>query len=324
MILNQFKQTDITIPFVESGRNLPYIANQFDMFRASSSTQRYFFYDVEEGDINPENLIDKDLIFKPILFEQDTVSASTNITQQMINDTPIDVAQVAKESNVPRLLRKMQNETLGKGNANGSNGHMQSIFEYNNYVNKIADIKTFTDVIEMYDDFIKQPENLIGAICIVKSAKFISTLVDVAGQPIFKAGKSIDGAIGTIFGDIPVLQHDLNGKADMVLMKGKAYAYSVDERDMYSDLIDGDSPTALGGYKCIYSEMGAAGMVVNPYAIKILNPKVVQASVEAQSVEIEPKEVLEDAVDNVEEIKETPKVQVAKPKTTSNRKVKGE
>lgn len=80
----------------------------------------------------------------------------------------------------------------------------------------------------------------------------------------------------------------------MVLMKGKAYAYSVDERDMYSNLIDGDTPTALGAYKCVYSEMGAAGMVVNPYAIKILNPKVVQASVEAQSVEIEPKEILED------------------------------
>ncbi|OSM14680.1 hypothetical protein BTH38_04595 [Bacillus toyonensis] len=323
MILNQFKQTDITIPFVESAKNFPYITNQFDMFRASSSTRRYFFYDVEEGDINPEGLIDKDLVFKPILFEQETVSASIKISQKMINDTPIDVVQVAKENVIPRLLRKLQNESLGKGNADGSNGHMQSIFEYNNYVNKIADIKTFTDVIEMYDDFIKQPENLIGAICIVKSAKFVSTLVDVAGQPIFKAGKSIDGAIGTIFGDIPVLQHDLNGKADMVLMKGKSYAISIDDRDMFVNSITKDTPTSLGGYTRIFGEMGASGMVVNPYAIKILNPKLVQASVEAQSVEIEPKEVIEDTV---EEVKETSTAQVArsKPKTTRNRKVKGE
>ncbi|WP_242309937.1 phage major capsid protein [Bacillus cereus group sp. BfR-BA-01331] len=277
---------DVTISFMASSEHLPLIASKFDIFKHKGKTNRLFAMDDKEAEIDPDELISKDVEFESVTFDQKTVSTSIEITQLLLNNTPIDLKGIAQGKATRRILRTLQSQAFGKGNADGSVKQMQSIFEYNNYTNKIADIKTFTKVDEMFNDFANSSENLQGAIFVVDNALFATRLVhNVSNEALLKPTIANDGSIGTIYG-IPVFVQSMNGKGKMVLMNPKAYAVSVND-ELSAEINDGseDSDTARKGYTFVYSEIMASGMVANPHGIKILTDS---ATMSAQSIE-EPK-----------------------------------
>ncbi|MED3681824.1 phage major capsid protein [Bacillus thuringiensis] len=285
---------DVTISFMASSENSPLIASKFDMFKHVGKTDRLFAMDDKEADIEPDELISKDVEFESVTFDQKTVSTSVDITQLILNKTPIDLTNIAQGKATRRILRTLQSQAFGKGNADGSGNQMQSIFEYNNYTNKIADIKTYAKVDEMFNDFANSSENLQGAIFVVDNALFATKLLDEGKQTLLKSSDANDGSIGKIY-NIPVFVQPMNGKGKMVLMNPKAYAVSVNN-ELTAEVNDGseDSDTTLKGYTFVYAEIMASGMVANPHGIKILT----DLTMSAQSVE--------------------------KPKAKSSRKVKGE
>ncbi|MCU4898085.1 phage major capsid protein [Bacillus cereus] len=268
---------DVTISFMASSENYPLIASKFDIFKHVGKTNRLFAMDDKEAEIDPDELISKDVEFESVTFDQKTVSTSVEITQLILNNTPIDLKGIAQGKATRRILRTLQSQAFGKGNADGSGKQMQSIFEYNNYTNKIADIKTFSKVDEMFNDFANSSENLQGAIFVVDNALFATNLVDVGGQALLKPTNAHDGSIGTIYG-IPVFVQPMNGKGKMVLMNPKAYAVSVND-ELTAEINDGseDSTTALAGYNFVYTEIMASGMVANPHGIKILTDLTMSA-----------------------------------------------
>ncbi|MDM5038903.1 phage major capsid protein [Bacillus sp. OR-18] len=275
---------DVTISFVASSENLPLIASKFDIFKHVGKTDRLFATDDKEAEIDPDELISKDVEFESVTFDQKTVSTSVDITRLLLNDTPIDLTGIAKEKATRRILRTLQSQAFGKGNADGSGNQMQSIFEYNTYANRIADIKTYTKVDEMFNDFANSSENLQGAIFVVDNALFATRLLDEGKQTLLKPTSANDGSIGTIYG-IPVFVQPMNGKGKMVLMNPKAYAVSVNDK-LNADINDGseDTESALQGHIFAYAEIMASGMVANPHGIKILT----DLTMSAQSIE-EPK-----------------------------------
>ncbi|EPZ0458720.1 phage major capsid protein [Bacillus sp. CD3-5] len=277
-------KTDVTISFVASSENLPLIASKFDIFKHKGTTNRLFAVDDKEAEIEPDELISKDVEFESVTFDQKTVSTSIEITQLLLNNTPIDLTGIAQGKATRRILRTLQSQAFGKGNADGSGNQMQSIFEYNTYASRIADIKTFSKVDEMFNDFANSSENLQGAIFVVDNALFATNLVDVGGQALLKPTITNDGSIGTIYG-IPVFVQPMNGKGKMVLMNPKAYAVSVND-ELSAEINDGSEDTDVrrAGYTFIYAEIMASGMVANPHGIKILT----DLTMSAQSVE-EPK-----------------------------------
>ncbi|HHK5536341.1 TPA: phage major capsid protein [Bacillus mobilis] len=285
---------DVTISFMASSENTPLIASKFDIFKHKGKTNRLFAMDDKEAEIDPDELISKDVEFESVTFDQKTVSTSIEITQLLLNNTPIDLKGIAQNKVTRRILRTLQSQAFGKGNADGSGKKMQSIFEYNNYANKIADIKTFTKIDEMFNDFANSSENLQGAIFVVDNALFATNLVDVGGQALLKSTNANDGSIGTIH-SIPVFVQPMNGKGKMVLMNPKAYAVSVND-ELTANINDGSEDTDVrrAGYTFVYAEIMASGMVANPHGIKILT----DLTMSSQSVE--------------------------EPKATRSRKVKGE
>ncbi|WP_157775894.1 phage major capsid protein [Bacillus paranthracis] len=275
---------DVTISFMASSENLPLIASKFDIFKHVGKTNRLFAMDDKEADIESDTLISQDVEFESVTFDQKAVSTSVDITQLLLNNTPIDLTGIAQEKVTRRILRTLQSQAFGKGNADGSGKQMQSIFEYNTYANKIADIETFTKVDDMFNDFANSSENLQGAIFVVDNALFATNLVDVGGQTLLKPTNAHDGSIGTIYG-IPVFVQPMNGKGKMVLMNPKAYAVSVND-EFTARINDGseDSEVRRAGYTFVYAEIMASGMVANPHGIKILT----DLTMSAQSIE-EPK-----------------------------------
>ncbi|SDZ85645.1 phage major capsid protein [Bacillus nitratireducens] len=275
---------DVTISFMASSENSPLVASKFDIFKHTGKTNRLFAMDDKEADIEPDELISKDVEFESVTFDQKTVSTSVEVTQLVRNNTPIDLQGIAQGKATRRILRTLQSQAFGKGNADGSGKQMQSIFEYNNYANKIADIKTYTKVDEMFNDFANSSENLQGAIFVVDNALFATRLVDVSGETLLKPSDANDGSIGKIY-NIPVFVQQMNGKGKMVLMNPKAYAVSVND-DFIAEVNSGsgnveDTEVALAGYTFVYAELMASGMVANPHGIKILT----DLTMSAQSVE---------------------------------------
>ncbi|MGX5541509.1 phage major capsid protein [Bacillus wiedmannii] len=276
---------DVTISLVASSENLPLIASKFDIFKHTGKTDRLFAMDDKEAEIDPDELISKDVEFESVTFDQKTVSTSIEITQLLLNNTPIDLKGIAQGKATRRILRTLQSQAFGKGNADGSGKQMQSIFEYNTYANRIADIKTFSKVDEMFNDFANSSENLQGAIFVVDNALFATRLLDEGKQTLLKPTSANDGSIGTIYG-IPVFVQPMNGKGKMVLMNPKAYAVSVND-ELTAEINDGSEDTDVrrAGYTFVYAEIMASGMVANPHGIKILTDS---ATMSAQSIE-EPK-----------------------------------
>lgn len=275
---------DVTISFMASSENSPLIASKFDIFNHKGKTNRLFAMDDKEAEIDPDELISKDVEFESVTFDQKTVSTSIEITQLVQNDTPIDLKGIAQGKATRRILRTLQSQAFGKGNSDGSGKQMQSIFEYNTYANKIADIKTFTKVDEMFNDFANSSENLQGAIFVVDNALFATKLLDEGKQALLKPSDANDGSIGKIY-NIPVFVQPMNGKGKMVLMNPKAYAVSVND-ELTAEINDGsdDTEVALAGYTFVFAEIMASGMVANPHGIKILT----DLTMAAQSIE-EPK-----------------------------------
>lgn len=275
---------DVTISFMASSENLPLIASKFDIFKHVGKTNRLFAMDDKEAEIDPDELISKDVEFESVTFDQKTVSTSVEVTQLVRINTPIDLQGIAQGKATRRILRTLQSQAFGKGNTDGSGKQMQSIFEYNNYTDKIADIKTFTKIDEMFNDFANSSENLQGAIFVVDNALFATRLVDVSGETLLKPTIANDGSIGAIYG-IPVFVQPMNGKGKMVLMNPKAYAVSVND-ELTAEVNNGseDTEVALAGYTFVFAEVMASGMVANPHGIKILT----DLTMSAQSVE-EPK-----------------------------------
>lgn len=248
------------------------MASKFNIFESHGQKDFLFTYDDHEADIalDVSALPDKDLIFEKIHFKQKSVSAEVLISKKLINNTPLDVVEVAKNSLNPRFLRKIQAQAFGQGNVDGlGDEQFQDIFQYNSYVNKIEDIDTFTDFGAMYNDFVSKAENLNGAVLVVDNTSVARSLKDVSGNAVFKGQISADGTIGTVEG-IPVRVQNMNGKGLAVLMREDAYAVSVSQKSFELDTIVDDTELAKKSAISVYGSVMASGMVVNPSAIKIL------------------------------------------------------
>ena len=309
-------QTELYPSFIEATENLPYVANKFDIFKTGGTTNRLLFTDNQEAQIEPvaTELTTASLQIDNVYFEQKAVSAEIPVPQQLINLSAIDFVNAAKGKVAKRILRKLQSQAFGQGNADGSEEFMQDIFQYNDYAEKTGDIAEFTDVKAMYADFAKDAENLVGAYVVVNSPTFLMNLKDDSGALVFKPGLTADGAIGQLYG-MPVYVQNMNGKGDMVMMNANAYGVSIDD-ELAVEHLDGtqDSDLALKGAVVAYGEIMASGMVQNPLAIKVLKPAV--GAVSVGETEFVATSVKTDEVEN-------PTVEIA-PKKKSARKVKGE
>ncbi|MCU5578880.1 phage major capsid protein [Bacillus toyonensis] len=262
-----------TIDFVQNSKNIPLIASKFDIFEGDYLCKKPIIIDTAEAETaTPGTLNDfnAEMQLSYAAFEQKAISTSIDVTVQIANASSFDLVGEAKTRLPYRILRKMQSEAFGKGNANGDGDLFQSIPDYKNATKKVADlsIAEFTDVTEMFSDYATTNGSLNGAILVVDTlAKAIG--LNTGGQEIFKGVKGVDGIVGTVHG-VPVMVQSMNGKADMILMDPKAYGVAMKSTELEAfEVTEPSTETALKGFKFIECSTNADGKVLNPNGIKI-------------------------------------------------------
>lgn len=294
---SQIGEPTVKTDFVDSLQKSPLLANKFDIFEAPTESLKYYHSDKQEASVG-ENTVATDGLYRPIYFEQGSVSTLIEISQKQANYAPIDIVQTSENAVIPRTERAMLSHALGKGTADGN---IQSIFAYNTLplltkdteatdAAKIADIEDFTDIKTMFANFFNDTNNLTGATLYVHDALIAMDFVDGNGNPLLKTDNKADGTMGTIHG-ADVVAHKLEDaqgikQADAVLVRNMAYGYSVSKKTHNDQINEGDTQYSSQGTIGVYGDSLVSGRVVNPYGIKIYNATVGTASV-GESVEVE-------------------------------------
>ncbi|MED3986296.1 HK97 family phage prohead protease [Peribacillus simplex] len=247
----------------------------------------------EDTAIDP-TLAGLDPNFKEVNFIQARLTTANVVSNQLANDTGIDVKAYMTNIHAHRALTGIEQNMFELGTADGVTGfqnillHNQALA--NNKIENIAEVigadTTTVTHDELFDAFIKfaeYPDNLLGAVIVVEDLKKFAAIKDADGKSILELKGKQDGTAGTAFG-MPVLKTPkfvAGTKSFAVFMNpGRAYgaklgngANGVSKDPAVADqtrVIAGDTTQALRGSEVLLSELYGAGKVINPRAIVIV------------------------------------------------------
>ena len=253
-----------------------FTADTFTKFLVDLDNQPAFIY--AEG----ESATTNDPTLAEISLDQKRMATAIEISRNALLYSAVPFEKQVLQILANRVLLGIEYQMFNMGNKDGTGKALQGIFVYNNYANRIEDIKTITgagvgvlaykDLLEAYVKFAEQPENLNGAVWVVEDISKISGLKDDAQRSILTFDNLPAGAIGRVFG-IPVYKTKAFNpvqKVGAVLINPKrAYAVSISKKHEVQK-IEGDTIQELKGASVFLGEVYLDGKVVNPRAITIV------------------------------------------------------
>ena len=213
-----------------------------------------------------KNLIEGALALQEVTLKQKRVGASIHLTNQLINDSAINIVDYISSLLARRVIKAVEKSMLTGNKDEEFRGIIHDKDIPNITVSTSINNITYDTLLEMYNSV--HPDYLVGAVFIVEKSAFskISQLKDAAGHFYMQNGIVNGRPTRTLFGAEVFVTDSLPNTAPIVFGNiEQGYALMIKQAQGIR-LIE-DSQTALQGTKFFLYDMYADGAVYNPQAL---------------------------------------------------------
>lgn len=256
-------------PVFEQARKYPSINGTLKIAKENTDDQAGFVGENEE-------IPSIALKFKHVTLTQKRVGAAVTLTQQLLNDSAMDLLSYSADLLARRTARAVEKSIFkGLGQEKGFVGILSSEVTDAEDLNKVK-ISANVTVDELADiTGSLNPAYLDGAAFYMSREVFngIRKLKDGTGDFLLQNG-TVNGVIGSTILGFPVYVSDVLEKKDGIIFGNIGAAYGIMVKQGFSlKHVNGDTQQTLNGTQLLAFDGYMDGNVINPEAITLANTK---------------------------------------------------
>lgn len=256
-------------PVFEQARKYPSINGTLKIAKENTDDQAGFVGENEE-------LPSVALKFKHVTLTQKRVGAAVTLTQQLLNDSAMDLLSYSADLLARRTARAVEKSIFkGLGQERGFVGILSNEVTDSEDLNKVK-ISANVTVDELADiTGSLNPAYLDGAAFYMSREVFngIRKLKDGTGDFLLQNG-TVNGVIGSTILGFPVYVSDVLDKKDGIIFGNIGAAYGIMVKQGFSlKHVNGDTQQTLNGTQLLAFDGYMDGNVINPEAITLANTK---------------------------------------------------
>lgn len=256
-------------PVFEQARKYPSINGTLKIAKENTDDQAGFVGENEE-------IPSIALKFKHVTLTQKRVGAAVTLTQQLLNDSAMDLLSYSADLLARRTARAVEKSIFkGLGQERGFVGILSNEVTDSEDLNKVK-ISANVTVEELADiTGSLNPAYLDGAAFYMSREVFngIRKLKDGTGDLLLQNG-TVNGVIGSTILGFPVYVSDVLDKKDGIIFGNIGAAYGIMVKQGFSlKHVNGDTQQTLNGTQLLAFDGYMDGNVINPEAITLANTK---------------------------------------------------
>lgn len=256
-------------PVFEQARKYPSINGTLKIAKENTDDQAGFVGENEE-------IPSIALKFKHVTLTQKRVGAAVTLTQQLLNDSAMDLLSYSADLLARRTARAVEKSIFkGLGQERGFVGILSNEVTDSEDLNKVK-ISASVTVDELADiTGSLNPAYLDGAAFYMSREVFngIRKLKDGTGDFLLQNG-TVNGVIGSTILGFPVYVSDVLDKKDGIIFGNIGAAYGIMVKQGFSlKHVNGDTQQTLNGTQLLAFDGYMDGNVINPEAITLANTK---------------------------------------------------
>lgn len=256
-------------PVFEQARKYPSINGTLKIAKENTDDQAGFVGENEE-------IPSIALKFKHVTLTQKRVGAAVTLTQQLLNDSAMDLLSYSADLLARRTARAVEKSIFkGLGQEKGFVGILSNEVTDSEDLNKVK-ISANVTVDELADiTGSLNPAYLDGAAFYMSREAFngIRKLKDGTGDFLLQNG-TVNGVIGSTILGFPVYVSDVLDKKDGIIFGNIGAAYGIMVKQGFSlKHVNGDTQQTLNGTQLLAFDGYMDGNVINPEAITLANTK---------------------------------------------------
>lgn len=256
-------------PVFEQARKYPSINGTLKIAKENTDDQAGFVGENEE-------IPSIALKFKHVTLTQKRVGAAVTLTQQLLNDSAMDLLSYSADLLARRTARAVEKSIFkGLGQERGFVGILSNEVTDSEDLNKvkIGSNVTVDDLADITGSL--NPAYLDGAAFYMSRETFngIRKLKDGTGDFLLQNG-TVNGVIGSTILGFPVYVSDVLDKKDGIIFGNIGAAYGIMVKQGFSlKHVNGDTQQTLNGTQLLAFDGYMDGNVINPEAITLANTK---------------------------------------------------
>lgn len=256
-------------PVFEQARKYPSVNGTLKIAKENTDDQAGFVGENEE-------IPSIALKFKHVTLTQKRVGAAVTLTQQLLNDSAMDLLSYSADLLARRTARAVEKSIFkGLGQERGFVGILSNEVTDSEDLNKVK-ISANVTVEELADiTGSLNPAYLDGAAFYMSREVFngIRKLKDGTGDFLLQNG-TVNGVIGSTILGFPVYVSDVLDKKDGIIFGNIGAAYGIMVKQGFSlKHVNGDTQQTLNGTQLLAFDGYMDGNVINPEAITLANTK---------------------------------------------------
>lgn len=256
-------------PVFEQARKYPSVNGTLKIAKENTDDQAGFVGENEE-------IPSIELKFKHVTLTQKRVGAAVTLTQQLLNDSAMDLLSYSADLLARRTARAVEKSIFkGLGQERGFVGILSNEVTDSEDLNKVK-ISANVTVEELADiTGSLNPAYLDGAAFYMSREVFngIRKLKDGTGDFLLQNG-TVNGVIGSTILGFPVYVSDVLDKKDGIIFGNIGAAYGIMVKQGFSlKHVNGDTQQTLNGTQLLAFDGYMDGNVINPEAITLANTK---------------------------------------------------
>lgn len=256
-------------PVFEQARKYPSVNGTLKIAKENTDDQAGFVGENEE-------IPSIALKFKHVTLTQKRVGAAVTLTQQLLNDSAMDLLSYSADLLARRTARAVEKSIFkGLGQERGFVGILSNEVTDSEDLNKVK-ISANVTVEELADiTGSLNPAYLDGAAFYMSREVFngIRKLKDGTGDFLLQNG-TVNGVIGSTILGFPVYVSDVLDKKDGIIFGNIGSAYGIMVKQGFSlKHVNGDTQQTLNGTQLLAFDGYMDGNVINPEAITLANTK---------------------------------------------------
>lgn len=256
-------------PVFEQARKYPSVNGTLKIAKENTDDQAGFVGENEE-------IPSIALKFKHVTLTQKRVGAAVTLTQQLLNDSAMDLLSYSADLLARRTARAVEKSIFkGLGQERGFVGILSNEVTDSEDLNKVK-ISANVTVEELADiTGSLNPAYLDGAAFYMSREVFngIRKLKDGTGDLLLQNG-TVNGVIGSTILGFPVYVSDVLDKKDGIIFGNIGAAYGIMVKQGFSlKHVNGDTQQTLNGTQLLAFDGYMDGNVINPEAITLANTK---------------------------------------------------
>jgi len=256
-------------PVFEQARKYPSVNGTLKIAKENTDDQAGFVGENEE-------IPSIALKFKHVTLTQKRVGAAVTLTQQLLNDSAMDLLSYSADLLARRTVRAVEKSIFkGLGQERGFVGILSNEVTDSEDLNKVK-ISANVTVDELADiTGSLNPSYLEGAAFYMSREVFngIRKLKDGTGDFLLQNG-TVNGVIGSTILGFPVYVSDVLDKKDGIIFGNIGAAYGIMVKQGFSlKHVNGDTQQTLNGTQLLAFDGYMDGNVINPEAITLANTK---------------------------------------------------